>query len=65
MNLYQEHVINLLIETDLFDQYFLTLPIIIKIKIHNNMLVSRISLFYICMLTNLSNIVTHLLVLYY
>ena len=63
MNLYQVHVINLIIETDLFNQYFPTIPIIIKIIINNEMRVDRRSLFYICMLTNLSDIVTHLLVL--
>ena len=41
MNLYQERVINFLIETDFFDQYFLTLPIIMKIQINNEMLVDR------------------------
>ena len=56
MSLYQEHVIYILIETDLLNQYFLTLPIIMKIKINNEMLVRHRSLFSIYMLTNLNDI---------
>ena len=43
MNIYHNHVINLFIETDMFNQYYLTLPIVTKMKINNEMLVQKVT----------------------
>ena len=43
MNIYHNHAINLFIETDMFNQYFLTLPIVTKMKINKKMLFQKVT----------------------